>query len=79
MAEALRKTHSFDCEVYEEFAATAQMVGVTKSHALNEAAAWWTKKHAGLAAVAEWEAENGALTAEEIAAADAILDAHGIG
>jgi hypothetical protein len=29
----------------------------------------------GLAAVAEWEAEHGAFTAEEIAAADAILDA----
>jgi hypothetical protein len=29
----------------------------------------------GLAAVAEWEAEHGPFTAEEIAAADAILDA----
>jgi hypothetical protein len=29
----------------------------------------------GLAAVAEWEAEHGAFTAKEIAAADAVLDA----
>jgi hypothetical protein len=29
----------------------------------------------GLAAVAEWEAEHGPLTAEELAAADAVLDA----
>jgi hypothetical protein len=28
----------------------------------------------GLAAVAEWEAEHGALTATELSAADAVLD-----
>jgi hypothetical protein len=33
----------------------------------------------GLAGVAEWEAENGPITAEELAKADAILDAAGIG
>jgi len=31
----------------------------------------------GLAAVREWEAEHGELTAEELAWADAILDADG--
>ena len=34
---------------------------------------------AGLAAVAEWEAEHGPLSAEELAAADAVLDAAGVG
>lgn len=34
---------------------------------------------AGLAGVAEWEAENGPITAEELAEADAILDAAGVG
>lgn len=29
--------------------------------------------------MAEWEAENGALTAAELARAEAILDAHGVG
>jgi hypothetical protein len=33
----------------------------------------------GLQGVAEWEAENGPITAEELAKADAILDAAGIG
>jgi hypothetical protein len=33
----------------------------------------------GLAAVAEWEAESGPITPEELAKADAILDAAGIG
>jgi hypothetical protein len=33
----------------------------------------------GLVGVAEWEAENGPITAEELAKADAILDAAGIG
>jgi hypothetical protein len=33
----------------------------------------------GLAGVAEWEAESGQITAEELAEADAILDAAGIG
>jgi hypothetical protein len=33
----------------------------------------------GLAAVAEWEAENGSISAEELTKADAVLDAAGIG
>jgi hypothetical protein len=33
----------------------------------------------GLAGVAEWEAEHGPITAEELAKADAVLDAAGIG
>lgn len=34
---------------------------------------------AGLRAVAEWEAEHGALTDAELAEADAILDQQGVG
>ena len=33
----------------------------------------------GLAGVAEWEAEHGPLSAEDLAKADAVLDAAGIG
>ncbi|MGH2853312.1 MAG: hypothetical protein ACRDLF_03860 [Solirubrobacteraceae bacterium] len=33
----------------------------------------------GLAGVAEWEAEHGPLSAEDLAEADAVLDAAGIG
>ena len=79
MAGVVKKTHSFDPEVYEHFAAIAEALGITESRALGEAAERWVKIHDGLAAVAEWEAENGPISAEEEAAADAILDAHGIG
>lgn len=33
----------------------------------------------GLAGVAEWEAEHGPISAEELAKADAVLDAAGVG
>jgi hypothetical protein len=44
-----------------------------------EALAHETSVEKGLQGVAEWEAENGPITAEELAKADAILDAAGIG
>ncbi|HWY17206.1 MAG TPA: hypothetical protein VNY27_00700 [Solirubrobacteraceae bacterium] len=44
-----------------------------------EALAHETSIEKGLQGVAEWEAENGPITAEELAKADAILDAAGIG
>jgi hypothetical protein len=44
-----------------------------------EAQAHETSIEEGLRGVAEWEAENGPITAEELAKADAILDAAGIG
>jgi hypothetical protein len=44
-----------------------------------EALAHETSIEKGLQGVAEWEAESGPITAEELAKADAILDAAGIG
>lgn len=50
--------------------------GMSLSAWLNEAAERALAIQDGLVAVAEWEAEHGALTEEDLAAADAILDAH---
>lgn len=45
----------------------------------DDALAHETSIEKGLQGVAEWEAENGPITPEELAEADAILDAAGIG
>jgi len=62
---------------------SAERRGVSLSAWLNEAAASALESEVsledGLAGVAEWEAEAGPLSAQELAAADAVLDAAGIG
>jgi hypothetical protein len=61
----------------------AKRRGMSLSAWLNEAAASALETEVrledGLAAVAEWEAENGPPSAEEMAEAQAVLDAAGIG
>lgn len=66
---------ALDERVAEAAAASAERHGLSLSAWVNRAAAKALAIEDGLAAVAEWEAEHGAFTAEEIAAADAILDA----
>jgi hypothetical protein len=66
---------ALDERVAEAAAASAERHGLSLSAWLNRAAQNALAVEDGLAAVAEWEAEHGAFTAEEIAAADAILDA----
>lgn len=61
-------------QVAEAAAASAERHGLSLSAWLNRAAENALAVEEGLAAVAEWEAEHGALTAEELAAADAALD-----
>jgi hypothetical protein len=53
--------------------------GMSLSAWLNEASRHALAIEAGLAAVAEWEADHGQLSAAELATADAELDAAGIG
>jgi hypothetical protein len=65
---------SLDERVAEAAAASAERHGLSLSAWLNRAAQNALAVENGLAAVAEWEAEHGAFTAEEIAAADVILD-----
>lgn len=62
-------------EAEAEAAAASERHGLSLSAWLNRAAQNALAVEQGLAAVAEWEAEHGAFTAEEIAAADAVLDA----
>ncbi|MEI6624603.1 MAG: hypothetical protein WCP28_22165 [Actinomycetes bacterium] len=78
MGNVSKKSHSFDPDLYAELAATAQTLGVSESAALALAAEAWLRKQRGLAAVAEWEAENGAFTEAELAEADRILDSIGV-
>ena len=61
-------------EVAAAAAASAERRGQSLSAWLNEAAVNALAIEDGLAAVAEWEAEHGAFTDEELAAADRILD-----
>ena len=58
---------------------SAERKGISLSAWLNEASRDALRIDEGLAAVAEWEAEHGPLSADELAAADAVLSAHGVG
>ncbi|MEO6205655.1 MAG: hypothetical protein ABIO67_09770 [Mycobacteriales bacterium] len=71
----VKRSVSFPADVFEGLEAEAKLEGVGVSAAIAEAATRWLRIRQGLRGVAEWEAEHGAFTAEEIAAADAILDA----
>jgi hypothetical protein len=57
----------------------AERRGISLSAWLTEASRSALAIEDGLVGVAEWEAECGPLSAEELAAADAALDAMGIG
>ncbi len=60
--------------VAEAAARAAQRAGVSLSAWLNRAAENALAVEDGLAAVRDWEADHGALTADELAAADRLLD-----
>ena len=60
--------------VAAQAALAAETAGMSVSAWLNRAAENQLAIEAGLAAVQEWETEHGELTAEELAAADTLLD-----
>lgn len=64
---------ALDEHVANAAAASAERQGLSLSAWLNRAAEDALAIEDGLAGVAEWEAEHGALTADELAAADAAL------
>ncbi len=74
---------SLDESVLADARQAAQRRDMSLSAWLNEASerALETKVslEEGLAGIAEWEAECGSISAEELAKADAVLDAAGIG
>lgn len=65
---------ALDESVAAEAANAAERRGVSLSAWLNAAAERALVIERGLAGVAEWEAEHGELSAEELAWADSILD-----
>jgi predicted transcriptional regulator len=65
---------ALDDAVAAQVARAAARQGVSVSAWLNHAAENELAIEAGLDAVREWEADHGTLTAEELAAADSLLD-----
>ncbi len=65
---------ALDPDVADAAASAAETSGQSLSAWLNDAARTRLRVEDGLAAVAEWEAEQGPFTAEERAAADRQLD-----
>ena len=74
---------SLDEPVFLAAKQAAERRGMSLSAWLNDAAERALETEgsieAGLAGVAEWEAENGPLSEEDLAAASAVLDAAGVG
>jgi hypothetical protein len=69
---------SLDAEVAAAARAAAQAAGMTLSAWLARAATEAVGVQAGLAAMREYESENGAFTDEERRWADEVLDSHGV-
>jgi hypothetical protein len=66
---AVKLAISVDPEVHSEVIEAAEAEGLSVSAWMTEAARQVLRVRDGLAAVAEWEREHGALTAQELAAA----------
>lgn len=79
MSSVVKRSISLPVEVFEALEAEAAEDGHTVSAALTEAAGLWLASRRGLRAVRAWEREHGALTAEELARADEVLDRAGVG
>jgi predicted transcriptional regulator len=68
---ARKVTITLDEDLAEALGRTARETGVPLSRLIASAAEREMRRRIGLAAVAEWEAEHGAVTPEELAAARA--------
>jgi len=72
---AVRKLSvGIDAPVAEQVARAADRAGVSVSAWLNHAAENELMTERGLDAVRDWEADHGALTDDELAVADSLLD-----
>lgn len=74
VADRVKRSVSVPPELDAAIRAAADRAGMTYSGWLAYAAGRAIRIEAGLAAVAEYEAHNGAFTSEELAAADAWID-----
>lgn len=78
MSSVVKRSISLPAEVFAALEDEAAKRGQTVSAALADAADLWLATRRGLRAVRAWEREHGALSAEELAAADAALDNAGL-
>lgn len=74
----VKRAVSFDPEVWADLEHIAEVEHIGVSTVINRALRHELRLHKGLAAVAEWEREFGALTDAELADADRILDSAGV-
>ena len=74
MSNVVKRSLSFPPDVFAAVEEEAIAAGVGVSTALTEAARQWLVVRRGLRAVADWESEHGALTSDELDAADRLLD-----
>jgi hypothetical protein len=79
VSRVTKRSHSFEPGLYAELVKTARVLGISESATLAEGAVLWIRKQKGLRAVADWEAEHGAFSDDEVAAVDRELDEAGIG
>lgn len=79
MSSVVKRSVSLPADVFEALEQQATEEGRTVSAALADAAELWLATRRGLRAIRAWEREHGALTAEELAAADRELDRVGVG
>ncbi len=71
----MKRSLSFPSDLFAQVEQEARAEGVAVSTVMAEAARHWLLVRQGLRAVQEWEAEHGSFTAQELADADALLDA----
>ena len=70
MSSVVKRSVALPAHVFKALQQQAAEEGRTVSAALADAANLWLATRRGLRAVQAWEREHGALTAEELAAAD---------
>ena len=79
MSSVVKRSISLPAEVFSALEQQAAAEGRTVSSALADAADLWLATRTGLKAVRTWERQHGALTADELAAADRARDEVGLG
>ncbi|MCY7297906.1 MAG: hypothetical protein LH616_01680 [Ilumatobacteraceae bacterium] len=79
MASVIKRSLSLPSDIFEALQLQANEEGKTVSAALTDAADLWLSIRRGLKSVRARERHHGALSAVELADADRLLDAVGIG
>jgi hypothetical protein len=74
----VKRSVSFRPEIWAEVARIAGAEGGRVSALVNTALVYYFNLRRGLELVQQWEAEHGALTADELAEADRLLDEAGV-